>query len=1167
MKQLDLYLKDIERHIEGVIKADDEEFIVQEVEEYVVTKEIEKHLATFFNDYLKRDYNDSVWISGFFGSGKSHLLKMLSLVLENKEINGKKCGDLFVDKIKEDFELNANIKKAIAVPARTILFNIAQKADGIGNISNADPILAVFLKVFNEFQGYYGQSPAIAEVERHLDDTGEFDKFKDIFQTKTGKNWYDSRKHILLNRNDFAKAYAELKNISEEDAKKNFDEIRSNYKLDLNGLVDMVKAYIKKQPKNFRLIFCVDEVGQFIADDVRLMLSLQTLAETLSVSCKGQAYLFVTSQNDLAATVGDLNANQAHDFSRIQGRFTIKIPLTSANADEVIQKRLLDKNENGTKTLGSIYDKEKNNLRTLFEFGDNSKQYTFYKDQQHFCNAYPFIPYQFDLLQASIRSLSEHNAFMGRHQSVGERSMLGVFQQVAKVNAKNEVGTTVSYGQMFDGIRDILQSNIQADIIQGERSLNNELAVLALKALFLVKYVKGFQATVKNITILLLPSFEVDLGGFQKQVQEALNLLYNQTYVNKVGDNYEFLTNQEKDVENEIKSTDIDPKAPGDLLAEILFNEVLRDSKVKLDGSNQVYEFGRKVDDNIIGKEKDFYVNFITPLNANSIATGNVAMKSVGNTDLIIALGEEARLLDELRLIEKTKKYIQTTSSPNLDPTKQRILQEKGQQNADRKRNLINSIKDLIGEAKMYLNGSHLDNISTKEPKNKITTGVQQLIKVTYPSLTMLTADFTEDDIKKIIDKRDDVLFKDSLSPVEQEVLDRVNRNKANHERTTTKTLLDHFSARPYGWCQAAILCLIAKLYKRNKITLKKDGNNLDDKGVLEVLNSNREYANTIIEPDEEISGAQLKKLKDFHQEYFSEGNLGNEPKDISKLFKQRLNTELKDLNDIYALRNVFPFLEQISDAVLRIKSIAEKEHPYFFTALDQYKEELLDDKEDILDPIRKFMGGQQKSIFENIIYFLQSDNANFDYISTDGIKQLQQVKESKTPYKGNLMQEAKQAIDAIKAEVLGKITEERNLATTEITNCIEKLKAYPDFAKLDKPKQDEILAPFTNTIASIGNERFIGNIRAKLSDIQTRIFSEQLDKMTLMANPPKPISKDDPKTTEPPIPKVTYILNKSIKVKYNKPSLETEEDVNNYVSELKEEYIKIIKDNKRISL
>lgn len=1164
MKQLDLYLKDIERHIEGVIKADDEEFIVQEVEEYVVTKEIEKHLSSFYSDYIKKDYNESAWISGFFGSGKSHLLKMLSLVLENQEINGKKCGALFVDKIKDDFELNANIKKAIEIPSRTILFNIAQKADGIGNISNADPILAVFLKVFNEFQGYYGQSPAIAEVERHLDESGDYEKFKEIFHAKTGKDWLLSRKHILLNRNDFAKAYAELKNISEEDAKRNFDEVRSNFKLDLNGLVEIIKAYIKKQAKNFRLVFCVDEVGQFIADDVRLMLSLQTLAETLSVSCKGQAFLFVTSQNDLAATIGDLNANQSHDFSRIQGRFAIKIPLTSANADEVIQKRLLDKNETGIKVLGKTYEKEKNNLRTLFEFGDNSKQYTFYKDQQHFCNAYPFIPYQFDLLQASIRSLSEHNAFMGRHQSVGERSMLGVFQQVAKTNAKNEVGTVVTYNQMFDGIRDILQSNIQADIIQGERSLQNELAVSALKALFLVKYVKGFQSTVKNITILLLPSFEVDLGGFQKKVQEALNLLYNQTYINKVGENYEFLTNQEKDVENEIKATDIDPKASGDLLAEILFNEILRDSKVKLDGSNQVYEFGRKVDDNIMGKEKDFYVNFITPLNVNSIATGNVAMKSVGNTDLIIALGDDARLLDELRLIEKTKKYIQTTTSPNLDPTKQRILQEKGQQNADRKRNLINSIKDLIAEAKMYLNGSHLDNISSKEPKNKITTGVQQLIKVTYPSLSMLTADFSEDDIKKIIDKRDDVLFKDSLSPVEQEVLDRINRNKANHDRTTTKALLDHFSARPYGWYQAAILCLIAKLYKRNKISLKKDGNTLDDRGVLDVLNSNREYANTIIEPDEEISNAQLKKLKDFHQEYFSEGNLGNEPKDVSRLFKQRLNTELKDLNEIYSLRGVFPFLEQISDSIVKVKNVADKEHPYFFNALESFKEEMLDDKENFLDPIKKFMGGQQKSIFENVLHFLQSDNANFDYINKNGIDQLQKVRESQAPYKGNLMQEAKQAIDAVKAEVLEKIKQEREIANAEIMQSIEKIKAYDDFSKLDKNKQEEILKPLTDSIANINNEKFIGNIRAKLAEVQNRIFAEQLNKMSTLANPPKPADK---KGSEAVKPEVTYVQTKNIKVKYNKPSLETESDVESYVNELKVEYIKIIKDNKRISL
>src|SRR5665647_3790504 len=123
MLQKELYLKDISRHIEGVIKADDEEFIIDEVNEYVITKEIEKHMGVFFSEYIKKNYNDSVWISGFFGSGKSHLLKMLSLVLENKTISESKCGEIFATKIKDDFELNANIKKAYAIPAKTILFN------------------------------------------------------------------------------------------------------------------------------------------------------------------------------------------------------------------------------------------------------------------------------------------------------------------------------------------------------------------------------------------------------------------------------------------------------------------------------------------------------------------------------------------------------------------------------------------------------------------------------------------------------------------------------------------------------------------------------------------------------------------------------------------------------------------------------------------------------------------------------------------------------------------------------------------------------------------------------------------------------------------------------------------------------------------------------------
>jgi predicted transcriptional regulator len=1173
MKQKELYLKDIYRPIEGVIKANDERHLLQELEEYVLTNELlgisnrNKMLPGVFEELTKYNFNSSIWISGYFGSGKSHLLKMLSLVLENKEINGVKCADVFAKKATEDFELERNIKKVATTPTESILFNIAAKSDGITSMGSAiDPVLSIFLKVFNELLGYDPLNPEIAEVERHLASIGKYDFLKSEYQKRFNKSWEKGREAIFLNQHELAEIYAEIKSISTDEANRFIDNLINNYKLDIEGFGELVSKYIKSKQPGFRLVFCVDEVGQFIAENVRLMLSLQTIAETLSFKTQGQSFLIVTSQNDLNATIGDLNARQAHDFSRIQGRFAVKLPLTSANADEVIQKRLLLKNEDSGKLLNGIYDKEQNNVKTLLKFNDGSRQYQTYRDAEHFVTTYPFIPYQFDLFQASIKALSDHNAFIGSQQSVGERSMLGVFQQVAKTYAEKDVTNIVSFAQMYEGIKDVLQSNIQSDILQAERSISSDLAKEVLKALFLVKYVKGFQASVGNIAILLLPKFDVDLAIFHKQVQEALNLLESQTYIQRsAGDLYEYLTNQEKDVEDEIKSTDIDPTAPGELLSGYLYDEILRDSKVKLETNNQPYEFGKKLDDNVVGRDKDFYVNFITPLNANAVSTANINMWSAGRpNDLIIYLSEDKRLFDELRLIKKTEKYIQTTNSPSLDATKQRILSERAQQNQDRKRMVLNQLKESIGDAKMYLNGSELTDIGSKDPKIKITQGVQQLIKTIYTNLKMLTVDFTETHLQKIVQSHDDVLFKDALHEIEVEVLNRIQRNKVSHERTTIKSLIDNFYARPYGWYQTAVLCIIAKLYKRNKISLKQDGNNLDDRAVLEALQKNNQYSNTIIELEEEILNTHVQKLKNFYQEYFNEPNLGNEPKEISRLFKQRMEKEVKDLSEMYILRSRFNFLESLEEPLNRLKLVAEKEHPYFFNALDQYQDDLLDDKENVLEAVKKFMNGAQRSIFENVLLYLESNNANFDYIGNDSLEKLNKVAESTAPYKGILMQEAKAALELIHKEVSEQQKLERVNATNAIHQSINKLKLFADFAKLNSTQQNEIIAPFERAIKEVEQERFIGNIRTKANNAITDLYQKQLELLMRLANPPKP---EEPGGSEPHKPKIVFVRKDSVKVNFSKPALETKQDVEDYLTALKEQYLRIIDEDKRISL
>ena len=113
----------------------------------------------------------------------------------------------------------------------------------------------------------------------------------------------------------------------------------------------------------------------------------------------------------------------------------------------------------------------------------------------------------------------------------------------------------------------------------------------------------------------------------------------------------------------------------------------------------------------------------------------------------------------------------------------------------------------------------------------------------------------------------------------------------------------------------------------------------------------------------------------------------------------------------MYILRSKLKFLEALAEPLNRLKLVAEKEHPYFFNALNQYQNNLLDDKENVLEAVKKFMNGAQRGIFENVLLYLESNNANFDYLKNDSLEKLSTVAESPAPYKGSLMQEAKTAL------------------------------------------------------------------------------------------------------------------------------------------------------------
>ncbi|MFW9625888.1 MAG: DUF6079 family protein, partial [Sulfurospirillum sp.] len=234
-----LFKKDIHRNIEGVIKADNlcDEAIFQEVDEYVITKDLNKKLDDFFGEYStsigKETQNIGVWISGHFGSGKSHLLKILSYILSNDRKHSDLIGELFLSKIDaDDFELKSNIEKALKSPSQTILFNIDQKSD-IGSKKQDDAILGVFMKVFNEMRGYYPKFGYIAKFESDLDKRGKLGAFKEKFQELSGETWENGRETIFLESDNVALALSSIDNISKESASDLINKYESNYTLSI----------------------------------------------------------------------------------------------------------------------------------------------------------------------------------------------------------------------------------------------------------------------------------------------------------------------------------------------------------------------------------------------------------------------------------------------------------------------------------------------------------------------------------------------------------------------------------------------------------------------------------------------------------------------------------------------------------------------------------------------------------------------------------------------------------------------------------------------------------------------------------------------------------------------------------------------------------------------
>ena len=1018
MKLQNMFQKDINRDINGVIKVaqNDESSLQQELSEYIITKELRRHFQTFFDNYAKAiDYPTDkigVWISGFFGSGKSHFLKMLSYLLANEEVCGKRAMEYFADKF-DDPMMYATAVKCVSVPTESILFNI----DIEGPITkDKTAVLRVFAKMFYNHCGFYGDDLKIAKLERFIEKQGKTEQFRATFEEVNGAPWVETRDTFAFFEDDIVEVLQSVLGMSEQAARNWFNGEETN-ELSIAQLVADIKEYVDGKGKNFRLLFMVDEVGQYIGDDGDLMINLQSIVEEIGTRCRGKVWVMVTSQEAIDSVVkitGD-------DFSKIQGRFNTRLSLSSSSVDEVIKKRVLSKNEEAEQLLRSVYEKEHAVLKNLFTFNNPVLDIKGFSGSNEFVSTFPLVPYQFIVLQKVMTEIRKHGN-SGKHFSGAERSMLSASQEASQRVQDKDENALVPFHLFYDTVHTFLESAIRRVIDRCQTAADNhdgieQQDVNVLKLLYLVRYIEDIKANIDNISILMIDDIRTDKIALRTSVAESLERLLSQNYISRNGDTYAFLTDEEQDIAIDIKNTVVDSAQVITSIAQTVFGEIYPNKKFRYNEHYNAIPYDQYIDETLNGAATGGMRLRIVTIASDYYGAPDqrLILDSQVNNEAIVVLSNETPYFEELEQAMKIRKYVKQRNVSQLPESIQDIIRKRQQQARSLEERAKSYIEKAIVGAKVIVHGEVME-IKAGNAKDKLDVAMRGLVESVYSKLNMVNKFVESDaDILSILNGTDNetIAFtglgannEDALNEISQ-WLELQNTKMLN---TSMGDVQRRYSAIPYGWREIDIAALIARLISQQKISIKYGGAIVakDERRLVDYLRRKSEIDKAIvarrIAPDE----ALMRKSINFLRDYLGAMDIPSDEDGLIRFVIDTFETKQKHfqglLDNFYAKQR-YPERELVVKARDLMTDILSqrKDNVALLKRMVQRQDDLLDLAEDLED-LEGFFKDKQYVIFDDAKALLDNVSKERDYFVSDAetketIKKISSILGMAKPY------------------------------------------------------------------------------------------------------------------------------------------------------------------------
>lgn len=883
MKIDQLFRRDIFRRIEEVVKVDmtDPDVVAAELDEYVATDHIVDEMKYVLNEYQESintpNQSCTVWVSGFFGSGKSSWAKMIGFLLENSVVDDLTTVDRFFARTHAP-----DVKALLATihtqaPTLTVLLNLATGADVVGRQDDSVvfPVYRALLKKLG-----YASNILLAELEITLERDGLLPTFVDKFAELHGRSWID-RRFTVLARNEASRVLHELdpQTYSSPDS---WARSATQPDLDANWFADRAIELLERRGNGSkRLCFVVDEAGQYVARSIQRMLDLGGLAESFQKKL-GKLWLVVTSQERLNDVVDSLEARQV-ELARAQARFPLRVDLLPEDIEEVTSKRVLDKTEAGRAEVEAQVERSWHQFSAHTQLNSPTRAKSPSRDEV--VRLYPLVPYQIQLL---IDAVSARRAQGGASPTISgsARTIIRHAQQLV-IDPRSglgsaPVGDLVTLDRSYDLLTELIPTAWRSEIEQVAANYGTDsFDTRVLKVIALCSEVPALPLQVENIAVLLHPS--VGAESVRAAVEAAVANQLADDRIRESNDGFRLQSSEQKDWEQTRRGIDLSPGG-----ATRLRREIIRSA---LSGLNvtDIRTFRIRVDvDGETVNPGDLTLSFEDHPEQRYDEVRAHSRRDDQNTRLTWAYQVSETTFETLLEVHRSREIIQRRDTPTKAPAELELVGE------ERERLRRNEAKALVRLTSDLISGRIFFRGTVEEPTGADLRSVAQQsfasrISEIYPQIREFTAPVRREDILTVLRTSDlralpnylgpdgiglihptpqGPQFNTDTGPLAELVLEA--RKRANFSQDANGDALErHFSCPPWGASVEVIQVLAAAALRTGLLEVVHQGQvmrNPNDGRLDAVLTTLPRFRTALLRPQSSGTGVSPDDRADLAQ-------------------------------------------------------------------------------------------------------------------------------------------------------------------------------------------------------------------------------------------------------------------------------------------------------------